>query len=593
MQVITNKLTSIKGFIEPNYQLTTYNICFCYKCKSNNYMSVQETFRAITTKHPPTTRFLQQFLFNLFQKVNTITETSQIHTQIIINNFTQKNFIIVKLLQSYIRSGYLHHDHQTFEQINKPSITSWNQIIRAFAGTDNPHDAVNLFDEMLESGEKPDEYSYSFVINACARGKLLRLGEKFHGRVLVGGFVSNLFVQTNLVNLYAAGEVENARKVFDEMRERNVVTWNTLIAGYVKCGDIDGARGVFDEMPERNVVSWTTMVSGYAHDGRCKEALFLVREMLKSCMELDQVTLVAALSACAEIGDLKMGRWIHSYVDRNWHITNKKRTVRVNNALLHMYAGCGVIDDAYALFKRMPLKSTVSWTTMISGFAKQGRGKDALNVFQWMENTQNDGSKPDDVTMLVVLNACSHSGLVDEGRHIFKNMNKIWGIEPKIEHYGCMVDLLSRGGLLDEAHKLVDTMPMEPNDAIWGALLGGCRIHKNVNLASQIGLKLGNMKLDEDKAAAYLVLLSNVYAGAKNWKDVANMREKMVELALKKPPGKSWVQIGEAVHEFLAGDWSHRHASLISDMLLLMTVEANLTGYKPDVYQTAQAYVAQ
>ncbi|KAJ0751206.1 putative tetratricopeptide-like helical domain superfamily [Helianthus annuus] len=556
-------------------------------------MSVQETFRAITTKHPPTTRFLQQFLFNLFQKVNTITETSQIHTQIIINNFTQKNFIIVKLLQSYIRSGSLHQAHQTFAQINKPSITSWNQIIRAFAGTDNPHDAVNLFDEMLESGEKPDEYSYSFVINASARGKLLRLGEKFHGRVLVGGFVSNLFVQTNLVNLYAVGEVENARKVFDEMRERNVVTWNTLIAGYVKCGDIDGARGVFDEMPERNVVSWTTMVSGYAHDGRCKEALFFVHEMLKSCMELDQVTLVAALSACAEIGDLKMGRSIHSYVDRNWHITNKKRTVRVNNALLHMYAGCGVIDDAYALFTRMPLKSTVSWTTMISGFAKQGRGKDALNVFQWMENTQNDGSKPDDITMLVVLNACSHSGLVDEGRRIFKNMNKIWGIEPKIEHYGCMVDLLSRGGLLDEAHKLVDTMPMEPNDAIWGALLGGCRIHKNVNLASQIGLKLGNMKLDEDKAAAYLVLLSNVYAGAKKWKDVANMREKMVELALKKPPGRSWVQIGEAVHEFLAGDWSHRHASLISDMLLLMTVEAKLTGYKPDVYQTAQAYVAQ
>ncbi|KAL9995488.1 putative tetratricopeptide-like helical domain superfamily [Helianthus debilis subsp. tardiflorus] len=556
-------------------------------------MSVQETFRAITTKRPPTTRFLQQFLFNLFQKVNTITESSQIHTQIIINNFTQKNFIIVKLLQSYIRSGYLHQAHQTFAQINKPSITSWNQIIRAFAGTDNPHDAVNLFDEILESREKPDEYSYSFVINACARGKLLRLGEKFHGRVLVGGFVSNLFVQTNLANLYAVGEVENARKVFDEMRERNVVTWNTLIAGYVKCGDIDGARGVFEEMPERNVVSWTTLVSGYAHDGRCKEALFFVREMLKSCMELDQVTLVAALSACAEIGDLKMGRWIHSYVDRNWHITNKKRTIRVNNALLHMYAGCGVIDDAYALFKRMPLKSTVSWTTMISGFAKQGRGKDALNVFQWMENAQNDGSKPDDVTMLVVLNACSHSGLVDKGRHIFKNMNKIWGIEPKIEHYGCMVDLLSRGGLLDEAHKLVETMPMEPNDAIWGALLGGCRIHKNVNLASQIGLKLGNMKLDEDKAAAYLVLLSNVYAGAKKWKDVANMREKMVELALKKPPGRSWVQIGEAVHEFLAGDWSHRHASLISDMLLLMTVEAKLTGYKPDVYQTAEAYVAQ
>ncbi|KAI3686524.1 hypothetical protein L1987_80203 [Smallanthus sonchifolius] len=410
---------------------------------------------------------------------------------------------------------------------------------------------------MLASGKMlPDEYSYSFVISACAWGKLIQFGEKFHGRVLVGGFCSNLFVQTNLVNLYAVDGVKNAHKVFDEMLDRNVVTWNTLVAGYVKFGDIDGARKVFDEMPERNIVSWTVLVSGYASNGECKEALGLLREMLWARMELNQVTLVAGLSACAEIGDLKMGRWIHSY-----------------------------------LFKRMPLKSTVSWTTMISGFAKQGRGKDALSVFQWMENTQDDGSKPDAITMLVVLYACSHSGFVEQGRSIFKNMNKVWGIEPKVEHYGCMVDLLSRAGLLDEAHKLVESMPMEPNDAIWGALLGGCRIYKNVNLASQIAQKLGNLNLDDDKAAAYFVLLSNVYAGAKRWKDVADMREKMVELALKKPPGRSWVQIGESVHEFLAGDWSHKHGSLIHEMLLLVTVEARLTGYKPDVYQAAQAYV--
>ncbi|KAI3820853.1 hypothetical protein L1987_08403 [Smallanthus sonchifolius] len=559
-------------------------------------MLVQEALLAITPKHPTTPRSLQQFLFSLFQNANTITKTSQIHTQIIINDFTQKNFIIVKLLQSYLSAGHLHQAHQTFAQIKNPSTTSWNQIIRGYAGTDTPGDAVYLFDEMLASGEMPDEYSYSFVISACARGKLLQSGEMFHGRVLVGGFCSNLFVQSNLVNLYAvAGEdyggVKNAHKVFDEMLERNVVTWNTLVAGYVRCGDIDGARKVFDEMPERNIVSWTVLVSGYASNAECKEALGLLREMLRARMELDQVTLVAGLSACAEIGDLKMGRWIHSYVDRNWHIKNKNRTVRLNNALLHMYAGCGVVDDAYELFKCMPLKSTVSWTTMISGFAKQGRGKDALSVFQWMENTQDDGSKPDAITMLVVLYACSHSGFVEQGRRIFKNMNKVWGIEPKIEHYGCMVDLLSRAGLLDEARELVESMPMEPNDAIWGALLGGCRIYKNVNLASEIAQKLGNLNLDDDKAAAYLVLLSNVYAGAKRWKDVADMREKMVELALKKPPGRSWVQIGESIHEFLAGDWNHKHGSLICEMLLLVTVEARLTGYKPDVYQAAQAYV--
>ncbi|CAH1428337.1 unnamed protein product [Lactuca virosa] len=573
-------------------------------------MLVQEGFPALALKHPRTARSLQQFLFSNLQNTNTIRKTTQIHAQIIINAYTQRNFIIVKLLQSYLSSGYLHHAHQTFEQINNPSTTSWNQIIRGYAGTDAPRKSVHLFDEMLASGAMPDEYTYSCVISACARGKLLRLGEKLHGKVLAGGFCSNLFVQTNLVNLYAvAGEgdssgVKNARKVFDEMGERNVVTWNTLLAGYVKCRDIDGARRVFDKMPEKNIVSWTTLISGCAHNGGCKEALSLLREMLQAHMELDQVTLVSALSACAEIGDLKMGRWIHSYIDRSRHIKNKQGTVRLNNALLHMYAGCGVIDDAYKLFAQMPTRTTVSWTTMISGFAKQGRGKDALSVFQWMQDSQDTkddydhdhSSQPDAITMLAVLHACSHSGFVEEGRHIFKNMKPIWGIEPNIEHYGCMVDLLSRAGFLDEAHKLVESMPMEPNDAIWGALLGGCRIHKNVDLASKIGQKIGDLNLEDDKAVAYLVLLSNVYAGAKRWKDVANVREYMVKMALKKPPGRSWIQIGGSVHEFLAGDRSHKHkhdVSLIYEMLLLVTMEAGLTGYKPDVYESAQSYITQ
>ncbi|KAI3504673.1 hypothetical protein L1887_26322 [Cichorium endivia] len=565
-------------------------------------MLVQEAFPALAQKHAGAARSLQQFLFSNLQNTNTVRKTTQIHTQIIVNAYTQKNFIIVKLLQSYLSSGYLHHAHQAFNQINNPSTTCWNQIIRGYAGTDTPRKSVHLFVEMLASGEMPDEYTYSYVINACARGKLLRLGEKIHGRVVTGGFCSNLFVQTNLVNLYAAaGEgdrvgVKKAHNVFDEMSERNVVTWNTLLSGYVKCSDIEGARRVFDEMPEKNIVSWTTLISGCAHNGECKKALSLLREMLQARMELDHVTLVAALSACAEIGDLKMGRWIHSYIDRSWHINNKQRTVRLNNALLHMYAGCGVIEDAHKLFAQMPSRTTVSWTTMISGFAKQGHGEHALSLFQSMEDRKDDhdhSSQPDAITILAVLHACSHSGFLEQGRHIYKNMKPIWGIEPKIEHYGCMVDLLSRGGCLDEAYKLVESMPMEPNDAIWGALLGGCRIHKNVELASKIGQKIGDLNLEDDKAVAYLVLLSNVYAGAKRWKDVANVREYMVKMELKKPPGRSWMQIGGLVHEFLVGDRSHKDVCLIYEMLHLLTIEAGLSGYKPDVYEVAQSYVVQ
>lgn len=186
-----------------------------------------------------------------------------------------------------------------------------------------------------------------------------------------------------------------------------------------------------------------------------------------------------------------------------------ERLVSLNIALIHMYASCGEIEEVYELFKRMPFRSTVSWTTMITGFAKQGRGKEALSVFQWMQGVGNNDAKPDEINLLGVLCACSHAGFVHEGRYYFRCMSQIWGIEPTIEHYGCMVDLLSRAGFLNEAHKLIEAMAMKPNDAIWGALLGGCRIHKNVELASRVAQKLA-VDLDPDKAAGYLVLLSNV-----------------------------------------------------------------------------------
>ncbi|KVH99276.1 Pentatricopeptide repeat-containing protein [Cynara cardunculus var. scolymus] len=322
----------------------------------------------------------------------------------------------------------------------------------------------------------------------------------------------------------------------------------------------------------------------------CFNPMYLQVIFIKPTKFLNKSTTLALLpgiKSLEEIGDLKMGRWIHSYIHRSWHMKNEEHTVCLNNALLHMYAGCGLIDDAYELFKRMPIRTTVSWTTMISSFAKQGRGKDALSLFQSMENAKDDSPKPDAITILAVLNACSHSGFVEQGRRVFKNMNLIWGIKPKIEHYGCMVDLLSRAGLLDEALTLLESMPMDPNDTIWGALLGGCRIHKNVKLASLIAQKIANLNLEDDKVAGYLVLLSNIYAGAKKWKEVANAREKMVQLEVRKPPGRSWVQIGGSVHEFLAGDTIHKRTSLIYKMLLLVTIEAGLSGYEPDVYEAA------
>ncbi|XWS47991.1 hypothetical protein CRYUN_Cryun13aG0033300 [Craigia yunnanensis] len=439
---------------------------------------------------------------------------------------------------------------------------------------------------MVATEAIPDGFTYSYLLSACARSRMLREGEQVHGRVLAYGYSSNVFVRTSLVNLYAmvggADGIGYARKLFDEMGERNVVSWNSLLAGYIRCGDVDTARRVFDEMPEKNVVSWTTMIAGFARNGKCKQSLSFFNQMRRERVELDQVALVAALSACAELGDLELGKWIHSYIKETSRFRSQRLLVSLNNALIHMYASCGLIDEAYEILRYMPERSTVSWTSMIMGFAKQGFAQEAITVFEWMLSLGKSEVKPDEITYIGVLFACSHAGFVEEGRHHFTQMTRNWGIKPGIEHYCCMVDLLSRAGFLDEAFNLIETMPVKPNDAVWGALLGGCRIHKNVDLASQVAQKL-DVELDPNYASGCLVLLSNVYATAKRWQDVANVRQKMNEMGVKKPAGRSWVQIDGVVHDFRAGDCADKYASSIYDILWQVTRQAKHEGYESDI----------
>ncbi|CAN1312449.1 Pentatricopeptide repeat-containing protein At5g56310 [Linum perenne] len=514
-------------------------------------------------KTSTSSRALQQHLFSLLRRRKCL---PQIHTQIIINAYADKNFLLAKLLSSYLDSGHLIPALCIFQGLESPSTTVWNQIIRSHARGETPHKSVQLFNQMVGTGVEPDGFTYSFVLSGCAKLGSVIEGEQLHGRAFSTGHCSNVFVSTSLVNMYGnvvgGSGMGYARKVFDEMRERNAATWNTLLAGHLRCGEFDLARKLFDEMPERNVVSWTAMIAGHARSGKCKYALILFDKMRKDGVELDQVVLVAALSACAEIGDLKLGKWIHSYVTESFSSKNKTVLVSLNNALIHMYASCGMIEEAYEVFRWMPERTVVSWTSLIVAFAKQGYADQALSVFNHMQTLGSKEAKPDELTFIGVLVACSHGGYVNQGRQFFEDMRRIWGISPTIEHYGCLVDLYSRAGLLDEASELIKTMPMKPNDAVWGALLGGCRIHKSPELASQVArLLIG--ELDPDRAAGYLVLLAHVFASDKRWQEVAAVRQKMVEIGARKPAGRSWVEVNGSVHEFIAGGWSHENASSI------------------------------
>lgn len=514
-------------------------------------MSVEVSIPA----NPPKARAIQQHLFSLLQNCKSIKQLNQIHSHIIINGLTQKNFILAQLLSFYISSGCLLTARRVFYQVKIPSTNLWNQIIRGHAHSENPLKSVCVFGEMEKSEALPDGYTCSYVISGCRKGGLLKEGQQVHGKVLKNGFCSNVFVQTNLMNLYLeSGEkgygVRDARQLFDEMGERSIVTWNSLLAGCFRYKDVDAARRIFNEMPERNVVSWTTMIDGCVQNGRCRQALAIFCKMWRARVEIDQVTLVVVLSACAELGDLNLGRWIHSYAFVILRDQKCPLLLSLNNALIHMYASCGAIGEAFGVFIEIQNKNTVSWTSMITGLAKWGYGNEALILFEEMEKLGDHGCKPDEITFLGVLSACSYSGYVDKGWHYFRRMCQTSGIEPWIEHYGCMIDLLSRAGLLDEALGIVESMPMKPNDAIWGALLGGCRIHKNVELATHVGHMLA-LEIQPDRAAGYFLLLSNVYSTAQKWEDAEFAKQKILNMGARKPQGRSWVHIdGNAVDKF-------------------------------------------
>ncbi|KAK6920908.1 Pentatricopeptide repeat [Dillenia turbinata] len=406
------------------------------------------TEQVIPTPANTHSRALQQHIFSLLQDCNSFKKLTQIHAQLVLNALTQKNFILVKLLSLYVSSGYPSHAHKIFENIQNPSTAAWNQIIRGHAYSDMPRNSIMVFKRMESMCFEPDRFTYSFVLSGCVRSDLVRVGEQVHGRVLSNGYCSNVFVQTNLVNLYATlgGEcgLASGFKVFDEMSERTVVSWNSLLNGCVRSGDVDGAWRVFDSMPERNVVSWTTMISGFAQNGRCRQALNLFHAMRRARVELDQVAFVAALSACAELGDLRLGRWIHSYVNEAVPFKGKPLQVSLMNALVHMYSSCGAVDEAYRVFKNMSRRTTISWTK----------------------------------------------------------------------------------------------------------------------------------ELDPDRAANYLVLLSNVYATEKRWEIVASIREEITKMGVTKPPGQSRLQINRAIHDFVAGDSTHKQANTIYDMLGSLTRQA-------------------
>ncbi|XP_019056290.1 PREDICTED: pentatricopeptide repeat-containing protein At3g62890-like [Tarenaya hassleriana] len=416
---------------------------------------------------------------------------------------------------------------------------------------------------MRRHGVIPDFHTFPFLLQFFDNPVHHRIGQQSHVHILLFGFDEDPFVQTSLINMYSScGDLGSARQVFNESVSPDLPAWNSVVDAYSRAGLIDVARELFDEMPKRNVISWSCMVNGYVMSGKYKEALDLFREMQLpradgSFVRPNEFTMATVLLACGRLGALEQGKWIHAYIDRS----AMEVDLVLATALIDMYAKCGSIERAKWVFNAMGRKKDVkAYSAMISGLAMHGHTKECFDLFSEMISNEIN---PNAVTFMGVLGACVHGGLVKEGKLYFAMMNEKFGITPSIQHYGCMVDLYGRAGLIQEAKSFIGSMPMEPDVLIWGSLLSGSRVIGDIETC-EMALK-NLIELDPSNSGAY-VLLSNVYAKTGRWSEVKCIRDEMEAKGIKKLPGCSSVELDGIIHEFMAGDKSHEESEGIYAM---------------------------
>ncbi|KAK4255293.1 hypothetical protein QN277_008308 [Acacia crassicarpa] len=460
---------------------------------------------------------------------------------------------------------------------------AWTSSIALRCRNGQLREAASEFTRMREADVEPNHVTFITLLSACADypSEIISFGASIHAYTRKLGFdMNNVMVGTAVIDMYAkCGRVDLARLLFDQLGGKNMVSCNTMIDGYMRSGEIENAIELFDKMPVKNAISWTALIGGFVKRDYHEEALECFREMQLSGVAPDYVTIIAVLAACANLGTLSLGLWVNKLVMKE----NLRDNVRVCNSLIDMYSRCGCIEFARQVFDKMAQRTVVSWNSIIVGFAVNGLADEALNFFYSM---QMKAFKPDGVSYTGALTACSHAGLIDKGLQIFNDMKRVHRITPRIEHYGCIVDLYSRAGRLEEALEVIKNMPMKPNEVVLGSLLAACRTEGDVNLAEKVMNYL--VELDPDGDSNY-VLLANIYAAIGKWNGASKVRRTMKIRGIKKKPGFSSVEIDSSIHKFVAGDKSHEEMDSILPVLELLSFELKQCGYISD-FTTQESY---
>lgn len=473
------------------------------------------------------------YFVDLLQLCKNTAGIKNVHAQIIIGGCGQNQFIATKVIGKYAElssSSNLESARKVFDKLFERDVFCWNVIIKSYANVGPFVEALNMYDEMRSNGITPNRYTYPFVLKACGAEEAHKKGQVIHGHVVKFGLDLDLYVG------------------------------NALVTFYAKCKDVDISRRVFDGILQKDIVSWNSMISGYTTNGYMDEAIQIFDALLRNDVTgaPDNATFVTVLPALARAADIQAGFWIHSYIVKS----GMKLDAALCSGLISLYSNCGYINIARAIFDRISdsERNIFVWNAIIRCYGMHGFAQEALSMFKQLVEA---GIRPDGVIFLCLLSACSHAGMLAEGWDMFETM-EAYGVQKSGAHYACAVDLLGRAGHLDKAMELINSMPIQPDKNVYGALLGACRIHKNIELAELAAEKL--FVLDPDNAGRY-VILAQMYEDAGRWKDAARVRTLIREREIKKPIGYSSIELESGYKKFGVNDETHPFTSEIFETL--------------------------
>ncbi|GMI70670.1 REQUIRED FOR ACCD RNA EDITING 1 [Hibiscus trionum] len=441
----------------------------------------------------------------------------QLHSLVIRIGLSTDVSVITAISNMYVKCRELERAKLVFDQMVERNVAGWTGLMMGYTQAGKEKHALVLFVRMLKEGVELDKFVFSIALKACAGLEDLNLGRQIHGYIVKLGLESEVFVGTPVVDLY------------------------------VKCSHFDSATRAFERISEPNDASWSAIITGYCQIGKLEKSLQIFQSLRTNAMAINSFIYTSIFQTCSALADYNMGAQAHADAIKRGLVSY----LHGESALITFYSKCGRLDYANRAFESIDEPDTVAWTAIICGHAYHGNASEALKLFKRMENST---VKPNEVTFVGVLTACSHSGFITEAKLYLESMSHEYGVKPTIDHYDCMVDAYSRAGLLQEAYELIKNMPFEPDAMSWKCLLGGCWIHRNLELGETAAKNL--LQLDPDDTAGY-ILMFNLYASHGKWEEAARVRSTMGARKLKKELSCSWITVKGKVHRFVVGDKHH------------------------------------